>query len=191
MPDRMSKQMLKRMPEGMSILPEVCQIECQNKDAICTSKWGVRNSVRIVFQGGGSIELKKLPREFACQLLHSKFGQAPRHNGMFFWLPQGRRTGAANKLIGHALGVLRICCGLSCWFEFVFAAWVFQHLAATQRTRAHAFFRTGLQPEQHWTPQCSLIVWTANRALTMVSCAFLRPHLPQVFERVDSFELQI
>ena len=40
-------------PERMSsICQKECQIECQNKYAIYTSRWYVRNHVRIVFQDG-------------------------------------------------------------------------------------------------------------------------------------------
>ena len=38
--------------EWQNICQKECQAECQNKYAIYTSKWHVRNYVRIVFQGG-------------------------------------------------------------------------------------------------------------------------------------------
>ena len=38
--------------ECQSIWQKECQIECENKHAIYTSRWYVRNYVRIAFQGG-------------------------------------------------------------------------------------------------------------------------------------------
>ena len=55
MPDRMSDAMSK-----YCIGQRERQLECQNKFAICTSRWYGRNYVRIVFQGWGSLEESKV-----------------------------------------------------------------------------------------------------------------------------------
>ena len=67
MPDRMPERMSEYMPESMLGQIECqiesnakvyarknvryCQIECQNKHAIYSSRWYARNYVRIVVQG--------------------------------------------------------------------------------------------------------------------------------------------
>ena len=55
-PERMPEYRSEQMPEGQikcqNKCQKECQIECQNKYAVHTSRWYVRNCVRIVFQGG-------------------------------------------------------------------------------------------------------------------------------------------
>ena len=59
--------------ECQSICQEECQIEGQKKYAIYTSRWYVRNYVRLVFQGGGSLEESNLG--FWCFLPASQLYQ--------------------------------------------------------------------------------------------------------------------
>ena len=61
MPDRMSDININIMSEQMpdkcqKECQSVCQKECQNIDSISTSRWYVRNYVRIMCQGGGHLK---------------------------------------------------------------------------------------------------------------------------------------